>query len=212
VRGTGGVTVRRKAGAVQGGGENISSTVQFLNVSAAIKGLPQIWKDEFVRELAAFQPKLEARMKAGVPVRKGPRPTLYARSRQGATRPIGGGVSLLSTKLDEKELRLSGGLLTADARARGFYLFILDAGRGLKHRMSRPRQRLLSNAPSLTRGFGGQKRNRYSIRYTRKISPILPGTYDITFGVVRYWARGELGPVLDRIYARALSRLSWSRP
>ena len=191
------------------GGERISATQQFVLVSAAVKGLPQAWKDEFARELAAFQPKLEARMKAGVPVRKGPRPTLYARSRPGATRPVGGGASLLTTNLDAKELRLSAGLLTADARARGFYLTILEVGRGMKRRVSDSRSRLLKHAPSLVRGFGGAMRNRYSIRYSRKISPIAPDRYSIVYGVVRYWARAEIGPILDRVYERATTRIRW---
>lgn len=190
-------------------GERISATRQFALVEAKIGALPPALKAEILRELVAFQPRFLARMQAGVPTRSGPRPTLYARSRPGANRPVGGGVTLLSTKIDEQELRLSGGLLTKDARERGFYLFILDAGRGLKRRVSDSRARMLKQAPSLVRGFGGGMRNRFSVRYTRKISPILPGRYAITFGAARTWARAEIGPVLDRVYVQAVAAAGW---
>ncbi len=192
-------------GFVQGGGERISATRQFAQVEAAIGALPPALQVEFVAELRAFDPRLLARVKAGAPKRKGPPPSQYERR----WRASGGGASLLTTKLDESALRLSAGLLTPDAARRGFYLYILDAGRGLKSRVSRAGQRLLGTAPSLVKGFGGQMRSRFSKRYTRAISPILPGTYDIAFGRVRIWARAEVGPVLDKVYVRAVRAVGW---
>ena len=191
-------------GRAQQQGERITATRQFALVSAKIMALPDEWKTQFVGELKAFDPRLLARMKSGVPKRKGPPASIYERR----WRPAGGAVTLLSTKIDTDAMRLTGGLLTKDARDRGFTLYILDAGRGLKNRVSRPRVRLLGTAPSLVRGFNGT-RARFSKYYTRQISPIQPGTYDITFGRVRTWARGEIGPVLDRVYVKALARIGW---
>lgn len=183
-------------------GDRISATTQFAQVSAKIAGLPAAWQADFAAELKTFDPQLLARVKAGVPKRKGPPPSQYERR----WRATGGGATLLTTKLDASALRLSVGLLTRDAQKRAFYLYVLDAGRGMKASRSRPRQRFLGTAPSLVQGFSGN-RARFSIRYSRAISPISPTTYDITFGAVRYWARGQIGPVLDRVYVRALARV-----
>lgn len=180
----------------------ISATRAFALIRDVVAGLPDAWRQRLVAELKLFEPRLEARTKAGVPVRKGPRPSLYARGRQGTYRPAGGLVSLLSTRLDEDNLRLSAGLLTPDARKRGFYGYILDAGRGLRSARSRPRTRQLFGAT-----VDRSKAGRYTKPYTRKISPISPGRYDITFGRVRTWAREEIGPVLLRVYDQALSAL-----
>jgi hypothetical protein len=192
-------------GFVPGGGERISATRAFAQVSTTIAILPVALREAMVAELTAFQPRLDARMKAGVPRRKGPPPSIYERR----WRPAGGLVSLLSTKVDAADLRLSAGLLTRDAAQRGFYGFILDAGRGQRAQRSRASVRALPPAASLVTGFSGT-RNRYSVRYTRAISPIAPGRYDITFGKVRYWARGEIGPVLLRVYDRGLRAAAWS--
>jgi hypothetical protein len=184
-------------------GERISATTQFAQVSAKIGAMPAALQAGFVAELKAFDPQLLSRVKRQVPKRKGPPPSLYERR----WRAAGGGATLLTTRLDASALRLSVGLLTPDARKRAFYLYILDAGRGQKARRSRASVRYLGDAPSLVRGFEGQQRGRYSVRYSRAISPISPTTYDITFGTVRYWARGEIGPALDRVYVRALARV-----
>ena len=200
-------------------GQRISATKAFGQVTEIIGELPERWRAQFLIELAAFAPRLDARMKAGVPRRQGPRPSLYARSRPGAFRPAGGGATLLSTNLDKDSLTLKAGLLTPDARARGFYLFILDAGRGLKRGQSDARARHLygKDADTLAGKFinaGGKRRRigaRLSVRYTRRISPISPGRYDITFGRVRIWARNEVGPVLGKVYDRAIRAMFWGR-
>jgi hypothetical protein len=183
-------------------GERISATKAFALVADILREMPVKWKAGFSAELTAFEPKLLARMRAGVPTRTGPRPSLYARSRPGAMRPPGGLVSLLSTQFDPDRLSVTGGLVTPDAKARGFYGYILDAGRGLKRSRSKMASRKLYRA-------AGAKGFPYSIKYSRKISPIAPGKYDITFGRVREWARSEIGPILGRVYDRTLASLMW---
>ncbi len=205
---------RYAGGFVKGGGERISATRAFGQVSALIAVLPDRFRAAMTAELATFQPRLEARMKAGAPKRKGPPPSIYERH----WRPAGGAATLLSTKLDAKELRLSAGLLTQDAASRGFTLYVLDAGRGLKNSRSRPRRRLLPGGENgrligkwITVDGKKQKiRQRTTLPYTRAISPILPTDHNITFGAVRYWARGEIGPVLTRVYDLGLRDLARS--
>ena len=117
-------------------------------------------------------------------------------------RPAGGLVSLISTDVDVGALSLRSGLLTKEARANGFYGYILDAGRGQRNARSKPASRLLKG-----KGVVG----RYSKPFTRRISPIDPGRYDITFGRVRQWARDEIGPMLGRIADRAILAISWGQ-
>ena len=177
----------------------ISRTQAFADVAVVFTLMPQAFRDAMLEELRAFAPQLEAHMQAGVPTRSGPRPAAF-RSGGGQQRPAGGLVSLLSTRIDVDDLRLSGGLLTPTARGEGFYGYILDAGRGMKKTRSRPRSRLIA----------GGAPGRFTARYTRAISPIPPDRYDITFGRVRNWAREAVDPVLTRVYDQALIRVAWN--
>lgn len=186
-------------------GQRVSATRQFADVRRAIRRMPDALQDELGSELEAFRPRLLGRMQAGVPVRKGPRQRTYRTG--GETRPMGGLVSLLEAFLDRANLKIKAGLVTRIARRKGFYGYILDAGRGLRRTMSRPQARRL---PGKVRVGPRQFVARYSKVYSRRISPIAPGRYDIAFGRVREWARSEIGPVLGRVYQRAVARIGWT--
>ncbi|MGI4876653.1 MAG: hypothetical protein ACRYG4_04135 [Janthinobacterium lividum] len=187
----------------QGGGARITATRQFALIANAFTALPDRFRVEFVTALKRFAPELLAHERAGVPTRSGPRPDKFAASRKGR-RPPGGLVSLLSTNVDEGNLRLTGGLLTPQARADGFYGYILDAGRGLNGSRSKPKSRATSG---LVAGRFGPT-YRFSKPYSRAISPIAPGRYDIAFGRVRTWAREQMGPILSSIADRALRAIA----
>ena len=181
------------------GPQFISRTQAFADVAVVISIMPKAFDEEILVALRAFAPALQAKMVAGVPVRQGPRPAGFRSG--GARRPPAGAASLLSTQIDADDLRLSGGLLTPEAKSLGFTAYILDHGRGMKNTRSRPRSRLVSGSAPL---------RRYSVVYTRAISPISPDRYSITFGAVRYWARDAMDPMLAQIYDRWLMRIAWN--
>lgn len=183
---------------------NVSATVEFAQVSALLAQFPDLFRKQLLDELKRYQPILLARMRAGVPTRSGPRPANF---RGGSRRPAGGLKSLLTAVVDEDELRLSAGLLTAQAKADGFYGFILDAGRGLLRSRSRPGVRRLPQSQQRVRGG---RLKQFSRRYDRKISRIAPERYDIVFGRVREAARRDGGAMLAAVYERAIVELGWS--
>lgn len=182
-------------------GARITRTRAYALIVGAFLKLPDAFRTEFVAAFEEFAPRLLARERAGIPTRSGPRPARFAASRKGL-RPAGGLASLVSTEIDAGALSLRSGLLTKEARADGFYGYILDAGRGQTKTRSKITRRLLSS-----KGVVG----RYSKPFTRRISPIAPGRYDITFGRVRQWARDEVGPMLGRIADRAILAISWGQ-
>lgn len=197
---------QRNAEGTTRAGERISRTQAFSLVQDIVRGLPDQFAGALLAQLVLLQPQLNARMKAGVPTRSGKRPAKFAGSRPGL-RPTGGLRSLLTTRIDEKALRLSAGLLTKQAASDGFYGYILDAGRGLKRQRSKPKSRVIQI--SARQGRFGIVTSRETKRYTRKISPISPGKYDITFGRVRAWAREQGGPMLLKAYDAALRKALW---
>lgn len=188
-------------------GARISATAAFAGVQDIVRRMPDKFRDEFIAVLRELAPGILARERAGVPNRRGARPAKFAASRPGL-RPSGGLASLLSTSLDEKDLRLNTGLIGHAAREQGFYGYILDAGRGIKRSMSRPRVRQITGSKHAGR-FGST--SRYTKPYSRRISPISPGRYDITFGRVRAWVQQQAGPALTRVYERALVAVAWGR-
>lgn len=181
----------------------ITRSVAFQDIADIVAAAPDLYEAEQLALLREIMPAAVARAKAGVPVRKGKRQLRYRYG--GELRPAGGLASLITGEVNDQDRRLSIGLLTAEARSRGFYGFILDAGRGLKRSRSRPRNRRLVG---LTR-VGLASIGRYSKRYTRRISPIPADRYDITFGRVRVFVRELAGRGLLRIHDRAVAKLLW---
>lgn len=184
---------------------NVTATAEFAQVSALLAQFPDVFRKQLLAELKTYQPKLLELMRAGVPSRSGPRPAFF---RGSSRRPAGGLKSLLTAEVDEDELRLSAGLLTAQARADGFYGFILDAGRGLLRSRSRPGTRRLPTSQQKVRNG---RLKQFSRRYDRKISRIAPERYDIAFGRVRESARADGGTMLSAVYERAIDELGWSK-
>lgn len=185
-------------------GERITRTGQFADVQRVFTLLPEEMIDTLVTELKDIGAFALARARAGVPVSKTPRRATFRRN--GARRPTGGLRSLLGAELNAKELRVTVGLLTPADQSLGFYGYILDAGRGLKSRRSRPRRSLIATRGKDTR-FGRQKLTR---RFSRTISVITPGRYDITFGRARTAVREYAGEKLSEAYDLALSQSGWS--
>ncbi len=181
----------------------ISRTKAFKDIAEIVSAFPDAFAAEQIPLLRQLAPQILAIARAGVPVRKGPRPLPGAGGEK--WRAPGGLVSLLDAKVDEQARRLSVGLLTADTISRGFYGYILDAGRGQRRSRSRPRVRTLKG----TRQVGRATLGRFSIRYTRAISPIAPDRYDITFGRARAAARDLAGPLLLVSYERMVLKLAW---
>lgn len=141
-----------------------------------LKNLPDAMRDELAAEMRARAPSMLSYQKANTP------------SRSGNLR------SLLDWRFYPKTLRLIFGLVTAKARRDGWYLRILEEGRGWKRKTSRPFQRRTAD--------GG-----LSKRYTRAITLIPRGKYDIVKGRAFTFMRGLFAPILKSTYERALQRV-----
>ncbi len=183
----------------------ISRTKIFADMADIVRQVPDVFAAAQVPLLKQLAPQVLAMARAGVPVRKGPRQLRYRYG--GDLRPAGGLVSLLDAKVDEQARRLTVGLLTPQARSKGFYGWILDAGRGMRNTVSRARVRRLKPKIQGPRA----SLSRFTRYYSRAISPIPPGRYDITFGRVRYSARALAGPILLKAFEQTVFKLAWNK-
>ncbi|MDT7935216.1 MAG: hypothetical protein RQ833_11540 [Sphingomonadaceae bacterium] len=189
----------------------VRATATFGEVATVVAALGPAIERSFVSELEALAGPSLARARQGVPVRQGPRQATFRHD--GSPRPVGGLVSLLSSRVlqDRKELRI--GLLTGKALSDGFYIIPLEFGRGLTASRSRPRRRYIGTQQVVGRRAGGAKRvltlGRYTRPYSRAISPISPDRYDIVVGRARDDIQAAAGARLIAVYDDALRLSGW---